>query len=137
MDVLARLRSDMDDAGHEAYESGEDETDACLEILDEFTGEHEVVEVAFFPANRTGPPSRVWREGWPKESTAFCHFETIIRPRERKPSLLEAAEALHVAAGKVATLRAGDIGTEMGAWEELRDADAALAEAIAKEKSNA
>ena len=126
MDVLARLRSDMDDAGREAYESGEDETDACLEILDEFTGEHEVVEVAFFPANRTGPPSRVWREGWPKESTAFCHFETIIRPRERKPSLLEAVAVISALARNAALNR----DEFMAAASVLRAA------AIEKEKSN-
>ena len=131
MDVLARLRSDMDDAGHEAYESGEDETDACLEILDEFTGEHEVVEVAFFPANRTGPPSRVWREGWPKESTAFCHFETIIRPRERKPSLLAAAEGMEYACSNV-VIHSGR-GKDV---DEFHAAQRVLSEAIAKEKSD-
>ena len=123
MDVLARLRSDMEDAGREACACGEDETDACLEILDEFIGEHEVVE---------GEMSRHVCD----EDGCCSGWETMPRlaiiPRERKPSLLEAAKRMDRACGQV-VIHSGR-GDNI---DEFHAAQRGLAEAIEKEKSNA
>ena len=44
MNRLEQLRSDICDAAMEATEKKEDEVDACLDILDEFSAGHEVVD---------------------------------------------------------------------------------------------
>ena len=123
MDVLARLRSDMDDAGREAHKQDENETDACLVILDEFSAAHEVVRVA----RRGGV---MW--SCMSDAPVDANYEEVlvIVPRERKPSVLEAMETAHRYLSYLCRA-AGDPGVTA---EGARDA---LAEAIEKEKSNA
>ncbi len=125
MDVLARLRSDMDDAGHEAHRCGEDETVACIDILDEFIADYLVWPLEEEEALWRGVPcagGTDWRR-LPEGSIALV-------PRERKPSALEAMETAHRYLSYLCRA-AGDPGVTA---EGARDA---LAEAIEKEKSNA
>ena len=117
MDVLARLRSDMDDAGREAHVMEEDTTDACLDILGEFIGGWEVKRAR---VNRMNT-SILHLDDTDEIPGAADTFLTILVPRERKPSLLGAAERV------VAT---------RDDFENCRDALDALAEAIEKEKSD-
>ena len=135
MDVLARLRSDMHDAGHGAYESSEDETDACLEILDEFSAEYEVLRTVHYPEG--GRSRCYYAEDDGPEEEGVEHVSILV-PRERKPSLLGAAEALDAAVEKLAlsdSPRKEEARED--AWTKVGAARAALAEAIEKEKSNA
>ena len=87
---LTKLRKDMGVAGIEAYEEGKDETDACLEILDEFMAAYEVLEVVNCLDESYKPPHRRWDE-WPVMGRPTT---TILVPRARKPSLREAAEVI-------------------------------------------
>ena len=127
MDVLARLRSDMDDAGHEAYESGEDETDACLDILDEFIAAYEVA--SGIPAIEGDSVVLIDGAGVVYKIPSDT---TILVPRERKPGLLEAAERMDRACGQV-VIHSGR-GDNI---DEFHAAQRVLSEAIEKEKSNA
>ena len=99
MNVLEQLASDMADVGREAWISGEDETDACLAILDEFSAGHKVVEV--FDVRHTGEPADHWL-AMPDSTQHEPDFVwgdkevvtplTIIVPRKQKPTLLEAVK---------------------------------------------
>lgn len=97
MNVLEQLASDMADVGREARISGEDETDACLAVVHEFSAGHEVVEVV-------RADSEKHRDHWlllPGDCQ-YKHLEnysdyvtqrlTIIVPRKQEPTLLEATE---------------------------------------------
>ena len=122
MDVLEQLKADVlgaaDITGH----------GKVRRVLNEFIAGYEVVEAAFFPANKTGPPNRVWREGWPRGNTDFCRFGTILVPRERKPSLLEAAEEASM------LMREMQAGRRRGNWAAFDGALDALTAAIKEER---
>ena len=124
MDVLARLRSDMDDAGREAHKQGENETDACLDILDEFSAEYEVLRTVHYPEG--GRSRCYYAEDDGPEEEGVEHV-TIIVPRKRKTSLLEAVAVISALARNAALNR----DEFMAAASVLRAA------AIEKEKSNA
>ena len=131
MDVLARLRSDMDDAGREAGTYGGNETTACLDILDEFIAGRGVVEALL--CEGSGGEQRWLRlrdRSGPLYNPLKQPTQVIIVPRERKPSVLEVMETAHRYLSYLC-LAAGDPGVTA---EGARDA---LAEAIEKEKSNA
>lgn len=122
MNVLERLRSDMDDAGRAACACAEDETDACLEILDEFSAGQEVVEVGFCDNREEAP------DGYGRWSTVVENYgarTTILVPRTEPPSLLAAAEAA------VAWLQE-DVSID--GLVNLKDRLEALAQAIKKER---
>ena len=121
MNVLERLRSDMQDAGWEATNPGEDPTDACLAVLDEFIAAHEVVEVdAYVRCNG----HRMWDD----KPDSSIPSETIIVPRDPEPTLLAAAGAA------LAQLRAVQEDRKAENWEGF-DADVeAFAAAIKKEE---
>ena len=127
MDVLARLRSDMDDAGHDAEDEGEDVTVACIDILDEFIAAHEVLRTVHYPEKSRN--RRYYAEDDGPEQEGVKHVSIIV-PRERKPSVLEAMEAAHRWLGCFCRSR-GEPGITA---EGARDV---LAEAIEKEKSDA
>ena len=126
MDPLARLRDDMDMAGGEAEGLGENVLDACLDIFDEFIAGWEVKRARVNRTNR----GILHTEDTDEIPGAVDTFLTIIVPRERKPSMLEAMETAHRYLSYLCRA-AGDPGVTA---EGARDA---LAEAIAKEKSNA
>lgn len=84
MNILERVASDMADAGIEARHAHENETDACLEILDEFIAGHEVVDVVVGPKSGDYYVDFGGRGTWERV--------TIIVPRAEPPSLLAAAE---------------------------------------------
>ncbi|MCK4512641.1 hypothetical protein KAW64_12930 [bacterium] len=129
MDRLEKLRSDLltKELNNEIIP-----TDDVLAIVDEFCAEHEVVEVAAFPANKSGASSRVWREGWPKDGADNdIVFRSIIVPRT-VPTLLEAAEALDLAVSELADM--GNASGAVMAWQAVYNARATLAAAISIEE---
>ena len=133
MDRLARLRSDMDDAGREARRCGEDVTTACLDIFDEFSAGREVVEALM--CEGSGGELRWLRlrdRSGPLRNPLKQPTQVIIVPRERKPSLLEAAEGMEHACSNV-VIHSGR-GKDV---DEFHAAQRVLSEAIEKEKSNA
>ena len=117
MDVLEQLRSDMDDAGQEAQRARKNETLACLVILDEFIGEHEVVEVVNCLDESYKPPHRRWDE-WPVMGRRAI---AILVPRERKPSLLEAAAEAGYEAIRASHPDAGFLSGDIVPWDELAE----------------
>ena len=118
MDVLEQLRSDMDDAGYEAECMSEGIIAACLDILDEFIAGYEVVEMVRGAVTKGLFP------------LGYCPGQRIIIivPRERKPSLLEAAEPA------LMLMREMQAGRRRGNWAAFDGALDALAAAIKEER---
>ena len=114
MDVLARLRDDMDMVGCEAAGLGENVLDACLEILDEFIAGYEAA--SGIPAIEGDSVVLIDMAGVVHKIPSDA---TILVPRERKPGLLGAAERV------VAT---------RDDFENCRDALDALAAALQEEE---
>ena len=86
MDVLKRLASDVADAGREAAARSEDETEACLAVLDEFCGEYEATDVRM---NSVIPGVMRLAGDCPAED--YGPLVAVFVPR-KQPSLLEATE---------------------------------------------
>ena len=123
MEVLEQLRSDMDDAGREAQMTGENETLACLVILDEFIGEHEVVEVdAYAASEKCGSRPRFYDRDI--STPTWGELQTIIVPRKRKP---EPRITDHTLTERMAVLedevkhRCGNLGRRVNALEFKAD----------------
>ena len=104
MNVLDVLRGDMGDAGRKAWDCAENPVPACLEILDEFIGEHEVVEVDHY----AGPNDR---RCWDDCVLSDRAPEAIIVPRKPEPRITD-----HTLTERMAVLedevkeRCGDLG---------------------------
>ena len=124
MDVLARLRDDMDMVGCEAAGLGENVLDACLEILDEFIAGYE--ERTLGEQRHSDDGSVYYADGHDPDFNDLSKYQgrrvrtfVALFPRERKPGLLGAAERV------VAT---------RDDFENCRDALDALAAALQEEE---
>ena len=125
MSGLERLRSDMGFAGRRAYQVDEDQTEACLAVLDEFIVGHEVVEVDAFPVEGMARVRRWFahpRDTQYGEGGATPDRVQLIVPREQEPRITD-----HTLTERMAVLedevqhRCGCLGRRVNALEFKRD----------------
>ena len=131
MNVLEQLASDMADVGREARISGEDETDACLAVVHEFSAGHEVVEVEEARTERFHGyllPDDKWYKGGHQKSLGIL---TIIVPRKQEPT--DAERLAHLEKLATAVVAYGhDVqrGRRAGYHDQFDESLDALAKAI-------
>jgi hypothetical protein len=123
MNVLEQLRSDMNDAGTEACENCEDETNACLAILDEFITGHEVI--AAFEHQFGGWRKNRWLRVYEPDPHRFDYCVSagpIIVPRKPEPHITDQPIEKRMAhLEDEVQHRCGNLGRRVNALEFTRD----------------